>query len=701
MRVKWMLQVIPGKVENRVTSNLIPLFFVFLKKPDKLNAWFLLDFASLCFAKIKTIICEVPILFRGSIVSIIFSIIIIMVIMPVASHAGVINVPGDKSTIQAGIDAAIPGDTVIVAEGTYFENISFKGKAITVASEFILDQDTTHISATVLDGSQPANPDSASVVYFVSGEDTNSVLIGFTIRGGKGTVDVQNFGTAGGGILINDGGASIINNYVENNHVADSSVLGGGIYAGENSDEVVVRGNRIAFNTLDGQYAFAGGLSVFETSEVIVSDNLFLGNTVNGDIFAIGGAVAVEISQSVSFVRNNIVDNSVFASVGFAVAGGAAFELTKSLLVSDNVFSTNQCHSDGPNAWGGGIWTWNDTTTTITGNTFQNNVVTGGTSAFGGGAAAFFFPDFIVVSGNYFLENMATEGKGGGVWFQAGAPGDSLVLQNNIFYGNEAARGAGVSVEGSVTSINNTFTGNVATGGSGGGFGQAVYDASGGVTDATHVIMNTILWGDSADTEISASGSAKVNVFFSNVQGVWDGNGGVTNNVIDADPEFVELVSFHLSEQSPCIGSGKDTVWFAGTVFENPLIDIEGQPRPRPAGEMPDMGAWEDQNVVVTEIKDYSGIPEAFSLERNYPNPFNPSTSIKYSIKKRSIVILRIYNIVGREVRTLVSGRETAGRKSVIWDGKNDAGKTVGSGVYVYRIQVGSFVQSRKMLFLK
>ena len=118
--------------------------------------------------------------------SLIISILIIAVFYS-TGKAGIIHVRTNTATIQGGIYLAQEGDTVLVAENTYYENINFKGKAITVASQFIMDGDTSHISKTTIDGSKSANPDSGSVVYAVSGEDTTSVICGFTITGGTGT----------------------------------------------------------------------------------------------------------------------------------------------------------------------------------------------------------------------------------------------------------------------------------------------------------------------------------------------------------------------------------------------------------------------------------------------------------------------------------------------------------------------------------
>ncbi len=71
------------------------------------------------------------------------------------SFAGIINVPGDQATIQAGINVAVDGDTVLVEDDIYYENINYNGKAITVASHYFVDGDTSHISNTIIDGSSP------------------------------------------------------------------------------------------------------------------------------------------------------------------------------------------------------------------------------------------------------------------------------------------------------------------------------------------------------------------------------------------------------------------------------------------------------------------------------------------------------------------------------------------------------------------
>ncbi len=109
-----------------------------------------------------------------------------------------------------------------------------------------------------------------------------------------------------------------------------------------------------------------------------------------------------------------------------------------------------------------------------------------------------------------------------------------------------------------------------------------------------------------------------------------------------------------------------------------------------------------DGNPIVISVNDpVAGAPKQFALHQNYPNPFNPSTAITYDIKDPGKVSIKIYNTLGQEVRTLVNAKQNAGTYSIMWDGRNNAGQAVSSGIYIYRMQTGNFIQSRKMMFLK
>ena len=99
--------------------------------------------------------------------------------------------------------------------------------------------------------------------------------------------------------------------------------------------------------------------------------------------------------------------------------------------------------------------------------------------------------------------------------------------------------------------------------------------------------------------------------------------------------------------------------------------------------------------------------PTAFALHRNYPNPFNPDTEIKYDLRETSNVRLEIFNIAGQKVCTLMDGMETAGYKTATWNGRTNGGKSAASGIYIYKLtadglQSGEkFVQSMKMTLLQ
>jgi flagellar hook assembly protein FlgD len=101
-------------------------------------------------------------------------------------------------------------------------------------------------------------------------------------------------------------------------------------------------------------------------------------------------------------------------------------------------------------------------------------------------------------------------------------------------------------------------------------------------------------------------------------------------------------------------------------------------------------------------VKSLDGpVPTTFALNQNYPNPFNPSTTIEFALPQRETVRLDVFDILGRQVSTLVNAEMSAGTWRVVWNGKDANGSPVATGMYIYRIQAGSFSMVKKMLMIK
>jgi hypothetical protein len=96
-----------------------------------------------------------------------------------------------------------------------------------------------------------------------------------------------------------------------------------------------------------------------------------------------------------------------------------------------------------------------------------------------------------------------------------------------------------------------------------------------------------------------------------------------------------------------------------------------------------------------------NAVPEQYALAQNYPNPFNPATTIHYALAKAGHVEVVIYNMLGEVIATLVNGEQNAGYYDVTWNGQNDKHQTVASGIYLYRMRSGDFVDVQKMVLMK
>ena len=218
------------------------------------------------------------------------------------------HVPGEYPTVQAAIDSAADGDTVLVAPGRYVENIRLRGKNIVVGSEYLVTRDPSVIARTILDGSHPRHPDTASVVLVVDDEDSTAVIEGFTITGGRGTVwlDIHNRNhfREGGGILCEHAAVRIRHNIIEDNEAiaVDSAVVsagGGGIRCGDGEpliEQNVVRRNR-------GLY---GGGIVLKFAAATVRNNLVVGNSGGQDF----GGSGIWVNNHLSRRLRNIIENN-------------------------------------------------------------------------------------------------------------------------------------------------------------------------------------------------------------------------------------------------------------------------------------------------------------------------------------------------------------------------------------------------------
>jgi hypothetical protein len=652
-------------------------------------------------------------------------------------QAKIINVPANQSTIQAGINATINGDTVLVDPGVYVENINFNGKNIVVGSLFLTTGDTSYISKTVMNG------DSSGSVITISSGDSTTVISGFTITNGKGDEGgginvynasptfsniriIGNRSSNGGGLNAESSNFKLVNSVIANNM---SSYMGGGVHAGNSYpvfENVIVKEN---FATASGGgFYFAsstpkfknvtiaenvalyngGGISLTFSWAVFDSVNLcniYLNHAGRGndiDYFDFDEGNSGIILFADTFTVKNPTDYHLYRIDKFNILHGKIDQSNMDLYVNPSGNDANSGESSSQP-----LRTISHALSKIEAGSVNHHTIYITNGIYSPSSKGEHFPlkmvDYVSLKGEISDSVILdADGKSGVLSFDSdtGINVENITITNGWRYegggiycansnpsftkvaitGNKAmTNGAGmVCSEHSNPILENcTISNNTAEAGSGGGI--AFYESCAS-------LLNTILWGNSPD-EIYFFGlgysRSCIAVSYTDVRDstkkiITNNNGDVywREGNLNSNPLFCNSDSGHysLAENSPCVGTGENGKNIGALSVGCGTMDVKNK---------------------------QVGLPIKFELYQNYPNPFNPSTTIEYEIPHSGYVEVNIFDIRGRLIRSLDKSQQQVGIHRIVWDGRDNGGTIVASGTYFCRIHFNGNLLTKKLALIK
>ncbi|MFB6320311.1 T9SS type A sorting domain-containing protein [Saccharicrinis sp. FJH54] len=572
-----------------------------------------------------------------------FTFVLSMVCLSLQTSAQVIHVPAEQATIQAAINAASEGDTVLVAEGTYYENLVITGKAITLASEFILDGKSTHISKTIIDGSQPVNPAVGSVVFLTGIPNSNTTLKGFTLTGGSGSyVDLLGAYVGGAVLLFNNGAV------IENNIVTDNSIVQ----------------NNATFPGIGGAF--------LSSNTIIIRHNKILRNsTITSDITSGGGIGLLIASQGVTVrINHNIIsDNSLTCTEGYSTLGGGieietAHGFGPDIQINNNTITGNALHSE--TSMGGGMYIefWENVppdNSTLKVQVF-NNIITNNYAQDKGGGLAFF--------------------SMGGITQPAFTYPIVPLVMNNTLLDNEASDGAGVfTYDLNLLLLNNILWDETD--------GENCREIFQDYLPDVHFRSDLTWFADNNDGNLYAFNNC-IKGGEAELQGAWFGE-----NNIEAYPK-VNPALFKPLPKSPCLGTGAESVQIDGELYTAPAFDFYDNPRPDAETGLVDMGAVMSDNLRRTGQRNQYGWQatkesklKSATLEHSsisvdetpcsisiYPNPITKTARVSLS-NHALITGIEIIDVTGK----LVQQRKNLQNTTIMLN-RNE----LSNGIYLLRI---------------
>jgi parallel beta-helix repeat protein len=507
------------------------------------------------------------------------------------------------------------------------------------------------------------------VFYHLSGLDLTSyaILDGFTIKGGNANGSSPHYD---GGGMFNDGSSPTITNCT---FTSNSASYGGGMYNTNSSSSTLTN---CTFTSNSASYG--GGMDNWNGSSPSLTNCTFSSNSA-----PYGGGGMYNESSSPS------ITNCTFSSNSTVDFGGGMSNNSSSPTLTNCTFSSNSAVGD----HGGGMGN-SYSSPTLTNCTFSSNL-----AAENGGGMYNYISSFPTITNCTFSSNSAAY-SGGGMGNYISSP----TITNCTFSSNSTGKnGGGMSnnSSSSTTLTNCTFSSNSA-----GIYGGGIYNESSSPT-----FNNCIIWGnaatDNGDEFYIYGGTTTLN-YSCYANATWDvyiaiGTFTATNNNITSDPLFVgssinPTHPYSILGISSCADAGNDS-------YNSEQYDVRGAGYPRKLNKTTggvgtiDMGAYEykigDDPLTSVETG-IASTPKKFTLSQNYPNPFNPATTISFSLAKSSFVSLKIFDLLGRDVATVVSEELPTGSYSKQWNAAN-----MTSGIYFYRLQAGSFTETKKLIFLK
>lgn len=570
-------------------------------------------------------------------------------------QAQVIHVPDDLPTIQEALDAADAGDTVFVAPGVYFENIVWPAVN---GIKMIAEGDT---SDTFIDGNFEDR------VIHIQGSliDTLTEIVGFTIQHGRGT------GTfAGSGIFCDSAGVTIRESritrnighngvgicfrssvsVVENTSVDENMFQTGGVSMASgigifcSRSWLTIRDSRVNYNYASECWKVFGAGIGGQESDVSILNCEVSGNTADVKITGESRGVGVFMHRVNLTMRNCSISNNLSQSSA-KFNWGTAINVESGFSVLMENVTINGNESAGVEEGSSSLISINSATSYLKGINITDNILECGPTTTNADCSIIhvlgtgpFVADDLLIRDNLVRTNLGIFSSHGMVMrFQHG----SIELTNLAVINNQVSE----FQEGNMFQSLITFVGNGTASitnatiadnhGQSAGLASAIESESSPVT-----IKNSIVWNSSALSQVIGE---SVTVTFSDVLGGHEGEGN-----IDFEPNFMGEGDYRLQFPSPCIGTG--------TIEGAPEADILGNPRPRPIGTNPDMGAYEDDHPF-TSVHEVRGSDDF----RIYPNPTAGVVNWEVNIAGSSIPSVEVTDVQGRKVLdTLPRGGSTS-----------------------------------------